>query len=196
MDEYVSNSYKSKEKDEKKKVEKVVTGKAVAKKKGGIQKFTDVFISEDISNVRSYILMDVLVPALKKAVADIVTNGIDMLLYGEAGHTKTRSTGSKIAYNSIYRDTRDPLPRRARNDFDYDRIIFNSRGDAEAVLNAMDEMISQYKVVTVGDLYDLADVTTNNYMINKYGWTDIRTADVVRVSDGYVIKLPKPMPLD
>lgn len=193
MDEYVSNSHKSKEK---KKVEKVVTGKTVTKKKGNVQKFADVFISEDINNVKSYILMDVLIPALKKAVSDIVTNGIDMLLYGETGHTKNRSRGSKIAYNSIYKDSRELLPRRARNDFDYDRIIFNSRGDAEAVLNAMDEMISQYKVVTVGDLYDLADVTTSNYMINKYGWTDIRTADVVRVSEGYIIKLPKPMPLD
>ena len=195
MDEYVSNSHKSKEKE---RIEKVVTGKAITKKKNNAQKFADVFISEDINNVKSYILMDVLIPSLKKAIQDIVTNGIDMLLYGESGRNRTRSSGSKVSYSSYYndRDRRDSLPRRSRSDFDYDSIIFNSRGDAEAVLNAMDDMISQYKVVTVGDLYDLADITTDNYMINKYGWSDIRAAKVMRVSEGYILKLPKPMPLD
>ena len=53
-----------------------------------MQKFADVFISEDVNNVKSYIVMDVLVPAIKKAISDIVTNGIDMILYGKLGNQK------------------------------------------------------------------------------------------------------------
>ena len=30
----------------------------------------------------------------------------------------------------------------------------------------------------------------------KYGWTDIRNASVIRVRDGYMIKLPKALPLN
>lgn len=59
----------------------------------------------------------------------------------------------------------------------------------------MDEMISVYGMVSVADLYDLIGVT-GNYTDNKYGWTDIRSASVVRVRDGYIVKMPKAMPLD
>ena len=87
-DEYKSNSHKSNEVDERKKVGKVVKGKVKTKKKSGITKFTDVFISEDVSSVKSYIIGEVLIPAMKKALSDIVTNGIDMILYGESGVNK------------------------------------------------------------------------------------------------------------
>ena len=88
-EEYKSNSHKSKEGQtetltERKKVEKVVHGKVRTKPKSGISKVTDMFISEDAANVKSYIVMDVLVPAVKKAISDIVRDGIDMILYGES----------------------------------------------------------------------------------------------------------------
>ena len=37
---------------------------------------------------------------------------------------------------------------------------------------------------------------SGNYTDNKYGWTDIRNASVIRVRDGYMIKLPKALPLN
>ena len=59
----------------------------------------------------------------------------------------------------------------------------------------MDELIEHYGIVSVADLYDLVGIT-GSYTDNKYGWTDIRTAQVVRVRDGYKIKLPRAIPLD
>lgn len=182
---------------EDKKITPVVSGAAKVKKKSEVKKLTDVFISEDISTVKSYALMEVLVPAIKKAISDIVTNGIDMILYGEAGHSKKHGA-SKISYGSYYkgdRERRDYTANRVRGALDYDDIIFDTRGDAEAVLTAMDDVIEQYGVVSVGDLYDLAEVSTTNYAVNKYGWDDIRSASVVRVRDGYMIKLPRALPL-
>ena len=63
MEEYKPNSHKSKEEQREsdalpeKKVGKVITGSAKSKKKGEMQKFADVFISEDVGNVKSYIIM-------------------------------------------------------------------------------------------------------------------------------------------
>lgn len=203
MEEYKPNSHKSKEANDKntpdKKVEKVVTGSVTTKKKNNVSKFADVFISEDIQNVKSYILLDVLLPSLKKAISDIVTNGIDILLYGESGRNKKTSSASKVSYRSYYdkgNDRRENASERVRNGFDYDDLIFNTRGDAELVLSSMDEAIEKYGVVSVGDLYDLADVTTRNYMVHEYGWTNIRSASVIRVKDGYMIKLPRAVPLN
>lgn len=70
-------------------------------KKSEMQKFADVFISEDVNNVKSYIVMDVLVPAIKKAISDIVTNGIDMILYGETGKSKRTLQRPRYPIRSI-----------------------------------------------------------------------------------------------
>mgnify|MGYP001416152967 FL=1 len=203
MEEYKPNSHKYKEDQkrstlEKKKVEKVIAGTVKSKKKSEIRKFTDVFISEDIDNVKSYILLDVLIPAIKKAISDIVTNGIDMILYGETGKTKSYSTASKISYRSYYdgrNGRRDYSTIRTKIGYNYDDIILDNRGEAEDVLLRMDELISTYGLVSVADLYDLVGIT-GNYTDNKYGWTDIRSASVIRVRDGYMLKLPKALPLD
>ena len=202
--EYKSNSYKSREEQQskssetEKRVEKVVQGK-VQTKKNNIHRFTDVFISEDISNVKSYILMDVLVPAIKKAVSDIVTNGIDMILYGESGRNKSRSSSSKISYVNYYDrrsdDRRYDEPRNSSGRLNYDDLKFERRRDAEAVLDQMAEVIEHFGFVTVSDMYDMADVTAP-FTGNKYGWTNVRNAEVVSTRDGYLIKLPKASLID
>lgn len=195
-----SNKYKQEQAElaaERPKVNKVVTGNVKRSKNGG-SKLADVFISEDVSNVKNYILMDVIVPAIKKAISDVITNGIDMLLYGSNGRTNAnRSTASTISYNRYY--GRDDHPRTSdpvqTSRYSYDNITLDTRGEAEEVLARMDEIIDTYKMVRVADFYDLVGVT-GNYTDNKYGWTNIRNAEVVRVRDGYRIKLPRALPID
>ena len=203
MQDYKPNSHRfkedSKESAEEKKIEKVVRGTAKVKQKSELRKFTDVFISDDASNVKSYILSDVLVPAVKKLVSDIVKDGIEMILYGGTGRSgSSRSSNvSYISYDrfSDRRDGRGPNNIRVRDRFDYGDIIFENRGEAEAVRDQMDDVIARYGFVTVADMYDMADLTAP-YTANKYGWSNIRNAEVVRVRDGYVLKLPKVSPRD
>lgn len=204
MTDYKPNSHASKAKqaelaNEQKKVEKVVTGAVKVKKKNELSKFASIFISEDVKNVKNYVFMDVLVPAIKKAISDIVTDGIDMILYGGSGRSKKNSISSKVSYRSFY-DRRDDDRRsdepRHRSTYSYDDIILDDRGEAEDVIFRMNELIDKYKVVTVADLYDLIGVT-GSYTDNKYGWTNLRNAEVVRVrGGGYMLRLPKALPID
>lgn len=197
-----SNKFKAEQANasaERKSLEKVITGTAKTKKKNELRKFTDVFISEDIHNVKSYILMDVLVPAIKKAVSDIIVNGIDMLLYGGKGRDSRRSNASYVSYNK-YSERRDDDRRygdstRTLTGYSYDDIILPTMGEAQEVLARMDELIDTYGMVKVADLYDLVGLT-GNYTDNKYGWTNIRNAEPVRVRDGYMLKLPKALPIN
>ena len=203
--EYKPNSHKYKaeqaakqNEQHEKKIEKVVSGTAKTKKKSEMSKFKDIFISEDASNVKSYVLMDVLIPAMKKAISDIVTTGIDMILYGEEGESRRRAPSERVSYRRYYdqRDDRSIDRVRTRTGYSYDDIIVDNRGEAEEVLSRMDELIDQYGVVSVGDLYDLVGLT-GTYTDQKYGWTNIRTAKPERLRDGgYVIKLPKALPID
>ena len=204
MDNFVPNSNKFKEEQKNKLVERkerkpisnVTKGKVKVKKKSELHKLADTFISEDAAKVKSYVIGDVLIPAIKKAISDIVTNGIDMILYGETGHSK-RSSSSRISYSKYYDDRRDD--RRSNTSalssrYDYDDVIFETRDEAKEVLERMDELIDLYGVASIADFYDLAGIT-GNYTDNKYGWTNLASADVVRVRDGYTIKLPRVRPL-
>ena len=206
MEDYKSNSHKSKMEQnqqpaEQKRLEKVVNGPVQVKKKSELRKMSDVFISEDVHSITNYIWMDVIVPAIKDAIEDTVTNGIRMLLRGETTARKTsHSGGSKVSYQSYYENRRSGdrfanESTRIRRTYEYDSIIFSSRGDAEAALDRLLESCERYGMATVGDLYDVAQVTGSNTDY-KYGWTNLRNARVVRVRDGYTIELPKAMPID
>lgn len=202
MTEYKANSHRVKEEQKSKEVVKKdiqPVAKAKTKKKSEVKKFADVFIAEDITSVKDYIVNDVLIPAAKKAISDIITNGIDMILYGEAkGRDRRRDGGSRVSYTKYYERDRDrdyDRSRTRRSVYDYDDIILDTRGEAEDVLNRMDDLIDAYGMVSVADLYDLVGVS-GNYTDNKYGWTNLRNAEVRRTRDGYLLKLPKALPFD
>ena len=201
MEDYKSNSDKARqEQKEEKKIEPVVTNAAKTRKKGDIRKLADIFISEDANNVKSYILMDVIVPAVKKAISDIVTTGIDMILYGESGRTKKNNTVSNVSWRKYYDQNSDRSATNTSSSkygaFNYDDIVLATRGDAEAVLDAMNDIINQYGTVSVSDLYDLTNYPNDNFSMNRYGWTSINGATPVRVRNGYILKLPKAIPLN
>lgn len=205
MDDYKPNSHKSREekketrKEDRQKLEKVVTGVVKTKKKSEIRKFTDVFLSEDINNVKSYVFTDVLVPAIKKLVTDIVTDGINMILYGGSNRGSRSGNASYVSYRQ-YSDPKDNGHRygnesKGRSGYNHDDIILESRGEAEEVLDRMSELIDMYGMVSVADMYDLVGKSCN-YTDNKYGWTNIRNAEPIRVRDGYMLKLPKALPIN
>ena len=195
MEEFKANSHKSKRE---RRCDKIVSGSVKTKKKSEVRKITDVFISDDISKVKESVVFDILIPSFKKIISEVVTNGIDMILYGETGHTKkSGAAASKVSYRNYndYSNERRSYRPATRSTYSYDEVILESRGDAEAVLMRLDETIDEYGFASVGDLYDIVGVT-GSYTDNDYGWTDIRNARIDRVRDGYVIRMPKVLPID
>lgn len=201
MDEYKSNSRLSRNKDKheevkKEKIEKIVTGTVKTKKKSG---FFGSFLSGDVADIKDYILQDVLVPSIKNAIEDMVTNGISMLLNnGETRKSNRRSSASsRISYRSYYEreeSERDRDRSRRNLGYSYDDVILDSRAEAEEVIARLDELIDVYGMASVADLYDLVGIN-GQYTDNKYGWTDVRSATHVRVRDGYLLKMPRAKPL-
>lgn len=202
MENLKPNTFKYKEEQkaasEQQKVQKVVTGKVTTVKKSGLKKFVGGFVNDDIPKVKEYVITDVLIPSLKKAISDIVRNGIDILLYGEASRDKKSSFASKVSYGGYYSSSNDrnTSKKTSGSIYDFEDPLFQTRGDAELVLSQMDDLIERYRVVKISDLYDLAGISTHNYCFYNYGWTDLRNASVQRVPEGYVIKLPRAMPID
>lgn len=204
MAEFQPNSHKSKREDtslaetsNEKKVKKVVNG-PVKTKKNNQRKLASMFISEDAANVKSYVIWDVLVPSIKKLLFDIGTDSLDMILNGGT-RSKERKSGTKVSYRKYYdnpREDRYSDRYNSRSRFDYDDIVFETRREAEDVREEMFNMVERYGIVTVSDMYDMAGLTAP-YTSEKYGWTTLRSSEVVRVGhDEYIIKMSKAMPID
>ena len=200
MSNYPGNSHKIKEEKNtkpngEKQIKKVVTKPAKTKKKGELRKIAEEFILDDVKNIKNYAITDVLIPTIKDAIWDIFTNTLDMFLFnGSKDHRRGQKT-SKVSYRDYYDSKNDSSKKYGVKDrFDYDDLEFDSYGEADAVLTGMLEVIDSYGVVSVSDMYDMADVTAP-YTANRYGWTSLRNAEVVRVRNAYIIRLPKAKPI-
>ena len=145
--------------------------------------------------------MDVLLPNVKKVISEIVNNSVDMLLYGSPQRRNDSRGGNRPPYVSYDRFSQDDSSTRresapARRAYSYEDVKFDYREDAEAVLKQLDDMMREYRMVRVADLYDLAGIS-HDYTDNDYGWTNIRNAEIIRARDGgYIIKMPRAIPID
>lgn len=197
---YAGNSYKSKEeKKEREPREKVVKGTVSVKKKSGFSKFFSDFLNGDMQSVKEYLIEEVLLPSVKSTLSDAISNGADMLLYGESRGSRNRysSSGPKVSYNSIYnKDPRNKVTKLEdrKSRASVDDIILESRAEAEEVISQLRDIIDDYGLASVADLYDLVGIETS-YTDNKYGWYELN-AGITRVREGYLVKVGKPVVLD
>lgn len=182
-----------------KRAEKIIHGTVRTRKNSG-RNFLETFLAEDGPNIWNYIKYEVLVPSIKRGFYDIIVGSLDMGLYGGRSNNGKRPTADKVSYrdySSLSRkDNRDDRSRsRSSSGYSYDEIVLDTRGEAEAVLARMDEIMEEYEIVRVADMYDLVGIT-GEHTDNKYGWTDIRNASIERTRDGgYRIKMPRALPI-
>lgn len=186
---------------------KINRPKVRIKKKSAFQKFLGSIIGGDSGeNVGEYILSDVLVPAAKSTIQDMVTSGIEMLLFGETsgrrGVRRDRDRGTKVSYGSYFKNDRYDRDRReTRRVPGYhnrlEGISFESRGEAETVLDALVDLLDEYESVSIADFYEQASLENMiEFTDNGFGWTNLARARVIRTRDGYEIEFPRPQRLD
>ena len=118
------------------------------------------------------------------------------MIFGEVRSKRggRRDDRSRVSYSSFY-DRKDYAPRRPGRTFEYDNVYLDTRQEAEDVIERMEDILEQYGSVSVGDLYDLCDVSGDPTDWD-YGWRSLRDAYSERTRDGFfTIKLPRPKPL-
>lgn len=175
------------------------------RKKNNVQRFADSIISEDIADIKTYVKSEVVIPAIKKTISDIVSgvfdiirNSVDTALFGESNPRRNGRYSSRTPYNSMY-DNRNSVRReydtRRMSVFDYEYIEHDTRGKAEWILNELREDIREYNFARVADLFSLSDMDPPSVSEN-YGWTDLSRASVKYERGKYVIKLPRAIPRD
>jgi hypothetical protein len=217
MDDYPSNSHKSRElraeksrapEVEAKKIEKAIEGNVIRRKRSLGRKFADTFTGANARTALTFVVFDVLIPDFRQTVVDAVSQGAEQLIMGET-RSASRRTGTRRGETYTHyargiggrKDPRDSPAtagdprRRARAKMSFDDIIIGTRHEAEDIISRLFELVERYEMVTVAELYEMVGEDAE-YTDRKYGWTDMRGSMVDRTRDGYLLNLPKPELLD
>lgn len=180
----------------------VVKEPAKVKKQSGFKKFLSNFVP-DVNNIKDYIISDFLIPGIKRGISNVV----DIFLYGDNSQSyryrdSRRSQPERYSYAGYYREPRDTRNRDydkpSYNTPTYDEIYLKTRGEAELVISELEDTLKKYKQVTVADLYQAVNIT-GNYTDNYYGWCDLeygKNVFIRNTRDGYLLDLPKPIPIE
>jgi hypothetical protein len=204
--DYQGNSHKKKEAETssppEKKIERLeLESKVVSRKKPIGARVKSVFFGGEFDSAVRYIGAEVLLPAFRNLLVDATTKGIERMVYGESNYPRQRTPEyrPRVTYNSpINRGPRANIPdqpsrpQRARHDDT--EIVFGSRGDAELVLDRMQDIIEQYVVASMGDLNEIVGLPTSP-IDNKWGWDNVRHAEIRQTRDGFILNLPPAQPI-
>lgn len=216
MDDFPANSHRAREREqvvapEPKRVEKIVEGEVKRRKKSLGKRIVETFLGGDARSVAAYLMMDVLVPSAKDTIADMFSQGIERMLFGESRSRSRRPSGYSgssgyVSYNRYSASSSPPAPRReeprnqmsrrGRSQHEFDDIVLATRVEAEEVLDRLFDLISRYQTASVADFYEMVG-ESKNQIDERWGWTDLRSASIVKLrGEGYLINLPKPELLD
>ena len=207
MEAFPSNTHKSKEAKPKapaeKNIEKVTTGQVLQRKKSLGDRFKGVFFGGEVKGAARYITGEVLLPALKNLVVDATSKGVERMIYGDAAPRRRGLVDprqQRVMYNSPV-DRRfatggrptmlpDQPPRYgSQRRQSIGDIILSSRQEAETVVERLQDIVNQFDVASIADLYELCGLPST-YIDNQWGWPNLSFVDVIQTRDGYVINLP------
>ena len=198
------NSDKAKEGASPEKKEAKVIAKAKVSKSSPIKEALKTFFVDDLPDIANHLVIDVAIPAAKNAITDMVTQGIQQLLYGAVDVNRER-TGTYTSYGSASRATytrgtpnkvqysksRGPL-RQSTNQVD--DLIFETKPDAMDVIEYLAETIERHGQVSVADLYSSVGIKTQ-YTDERWGWTTLDAFEVRFSREGWIIVSQSPEPI-
>ena len=206
MDQFPSNSRSQPvRREEPHKVKRIVQSTVVRQKTPLGRRVWKNLFGGDVRSIFGYVAGDIIAPAFRDLISDAAGATVDRALFGESAGRRGRYRGASIhtpynrysSPNPTNRSRRDEergrdMSPRGRAIHDFDEIIIETRAEAQEVLLQLDDHIAKYDAVSVADLYEMVGISAN-FTDAKWGWTDIRSADVTRLGTrGYLLNLPKP----
>lgn len=183
--------------------EKKVIAKAKVQKKSAIKDALRTFFVQDLPEIAEHLVIDVAIPAAKNAITDMVTQGIQQLLYGEVD-PRRRSTSGYTSYSRSHRDNRGnayyesrrnerSAPRKLKPT-NVEDLVFDTRGDAVDVIEYVAETIEEYGQVSVADLMSSVGIQPR-YTDERWGWTTTDAFELRQIREGWLISADHPEPL-
>ena len=183
--------------------EKKVIAKAKVQKKSAIKEALRTFFVQDLPEIAEHLVIEVAIPAAKNAITDMVTQGIQQLLYGDVDPRRRPSTGytsysssSRVNRGTGYYDSRRSERREPRQPkpTNVEDLVFDTRGDAVDVVEYVAEQIEEYGQVSVADLMSTVGIQPR-YTDERWGWTSTDAFEIRQIREGWLVSADRPEPL-
>lgn len=210
MEQYPSNTLKERSKPQgqqqkpKPELKCVVSGKSKPVPKSIWSKVFVGIKPTSGQTMKEFIFDEIVTPLIQRAVVEGVTGAINFLVKGDA--YADRKDAPKFGKSYInYNGISSGKPNGGNNyvysgknaGMDIENVWFESRVDAQRVLDEMNGAIAQYDILTVNGFYDIIGRTSIIDPSNeRFGWSDLRNAYVTASRGGWVLHLPRPLPID
>lgn len=207
-EKYASNSNRDKQEAAlpEKKVDKVIEGTAVQRKKSVWRRIGENLKGEDTQTVGQYLLFDVVLPQIKDLIYDIGSSALQRLLFGDraGGGYKPSARKGYTPYNVISTGATPkaqqpgaPRPVSSVASDEFGEIVVDTRGGAQEVMDRMGNLIDTYGMASVSDLKACVGLT-GNFTDEKWGWVTMGGTDIRRVggqNPGFALVFPRPQEL-
>lgn len=185
---------------------KVIKGTAKVEKRKFGMKFVDFLFSDKLDSVSNYLTYYILGPSLKDLIYKMITGATQMVLFG--GNSQGSQGGSYIpgyGYQPVRRDApvpynmmgnpgyAQPQPGIYQQRITLNDISFDTRDDAQLVLDRMNREISRYGKVRIADFYTFAGITgqESNWTLQGSGWYSLANVYPMMRTDGrWIINFP------
>lgn len=175
--------------------------KIVSTKKPLGKKFAETFLTEDIPDVKTWLIKDVIIPGIQDTILDMLSMAFRGETFGRSYDRGKSHYNDRTNYRSCYRGSenrRDRDSYRRREDryvsddrVDFRNVILEQRVDAERLIDEMRRRIIDTGSVSVAELFDLID-EPSRYTDANWGWNDERDIKIRRVSSGFLIDVCEP----
>lgn len=177
-------------------IEKVTTGSVKKQKKSLSKRVIDALFDQKVDEAIDYAKQNVIKPGIRRLIFDAFMGSLSMIFFGDArgyygGGQGGRTGGGARGYDRIY-DSRDRRGEsRRRSSLEVSDILFETREDAERVLDRLYSDLERYGKVRVADLYSAAGVTGNSlWTDSNYGWFNLDRAMPYPTAEGWMLDLP------
>jgi len=190
--------------------------KVQKRKRGVLERLVIGLIGPDgLPSIGRYLGSEVVMPAVKDIIANSLTTGIQMAIFGKdaaarprndyrsvsrAGYGTTYSSRTGTVHTDYTAPTGGGVTKVDRKRRGYDRAsqfnsedyIMDDRNEALEALANLQDQADKYDQVSLADFYDLMGQETQ-YTDNNYGWLydDIMKGKVVVIGGGYALRLPR-----
>lgn len=208
MDSFPPNSKTAQEANrprEARHVDQVTSTEARVRRKPLGARFKETFVRGDLKSTSNYLFYEEFMPQAQQMFLDLMQRGMERLVLGAVSGVRGGRTNVPSGYSNLGRfnyagvqggPTTRHMSQQARQSHNFGEIVCASRVEANEVIGSMYDLLSQYELVTVADLYKLTGIGSS-HVDYKWGWTDLTGATTQRTrNNDYVLVLPKPEFLD
>lgn len=165
------------------------------------RRFFDFLFAESPKELAKKVGREVLVPRAKAGFEEAFGSFLSGMLWGGGGRPASGIVqgavmrGGGVNYSSVSTQNAMLAARQAsvpvQSSGNYQDLVLPTQQHAELYLANMFDLLNQYRVVAVADLYEMAAITPA-ISDNSYGWTSLEGSRISKVREGYLLELPRP----